>query len=130
VCTVYKLYGLRLARSDMLASERDHGLSKDRAAWLLTPLRRLCWVVEVGPHTTEWQLKILLTTGYASHTIYIQYDPNVHLSKIRGVANSNIRMPSVVLGVFSSATNTNGGDEWAKESLVYVVFIVVDPGSL
>jgi hypothetical protein len=48
-----------------------------------------------------WQLKILLTTGYASHTIYIQYDPNVHLSKIRkGFANSNMRMPSVVLDVF------------------------------
>lgn len=31
-----------------------------------------------------WQLKILLTTGYANHTIYIQYDPNVHLSKVRG----------------------------------------------
>jgi hypothetical protein len=48
-------------------------------------------------------------------------------------ANSNIRILFVELGVFSSATNQHEwrrGDEWAKESLVYVVFVVIDPGSL
>jgi len=51
---------------------------------------RLCWVEKVGPYTMAWQLKILLTTG------------------TRCFANSNIKMPSVVL-VYFRCNNTNGG---------------------
>jgi hypothetical protein len=66
--------------------------------------------VGIEPCTTGWQTKILLTTGYAKHTIYIQYDPNVHLSKVRVAffAKSNKRPTSIVFDVFSWETNTNG----------------------
>jgi hypothetical protein len=57
-------------RSDVLASESDLVHSEDRICF--DTCRWLCWEVEVGP---GWQLNTLLTTGYANHTIYIQYIP-------------------------------------------------------
>ena len=84
-CARYtNLMACDLARSDVLASERDHGLSKGRIARLLTPLppallgksRAIHDGMATKNTTYNWVCK--------PHTIYIQYDPNVHLSKVRG----------------------------------------------
>jgi hypothetical protein len=73
--TSFDFTALRPLRSDTLASERIHGYSNSMA--VNTSALPACQRMKVEPHTVEWRLKILLTTGYANHTIYIQYDPNV-----------------------------------------------------
>ena len=65
--------------------------------------------MEVEPYTAEWRLKILLTTGYANHTIYIQYDPNSSSFQLRRChAKDDIETTSFAPVAFSWAANTNG----------------------
>jgi len=74
---------LRPLHSDTLASERIHGYSNSMA--VNTSALLACQRMKVEPYN-RMATKILLTTGYANHTIYIQYDPNVHLSNEGGKA--------------------------------------------
>ena len=75
-----------------------------------------CQRIEVEPYTAEWRLKILLTTGYANHTIYIQYDPNSSSFQLRRCyAKDDIVTTSFAPVAFSEAANTNGKQAGAEK---------------
>jgi hypothetical protein len=78
--------------------------------------RRLYWVESRAIHDGMATKNTTYNWVCKPHTIYIQYDPNVHLSKnTRCFANSNIKMPSVVLDVFSLATTRMGEGETGRQ---------------